>query len=115
MRWTQIAERRVDDVVILDLLGHAGDFDLELRFITKIKELLRAGHSRILLNLRHVMRLDAVGIGDIVRGCAAAREANAVMKLVVSPSLMKTMKITKLDTALEIFELESEALESFRN
>ena len=37
------------------------------------------------------------------------------MKLVVSPSLMKTMKITKLDTALEIFELESQALESFRN
>jgi anti-anti-sigma regulatory factor len=114
MRWTQIAERRVDDVIILDLRGYPGDFDLERRFITKINELLRSGHSRILLNLRHVMRVDAVGLGDIVRGCAAAREANAVMKLCVAPSLMKPMRTTQLDTALEIFELESEALESFR-
>jgi anti-anti-sigma regulatory factor len=115
MRWTQIAERRVEDVVILDLLGRTGDFDFERRFITKINELLRSGQSRILLNLRHVMRVDAVGLGEIVRGCAAAREANAVMKLCVSPSLMKTMRTTQFDKALEIFELEGEALESFRN
>lgn len=80
-----------------------------------INELLRRGHARILLNLCHVMRLDAVGLGTIVRGCAAAREAHAVMKLCVSPSLMKTMRRTHLDTALEIFELEREALESFRD
>ena len=113
MRWTQIAERRVDDVAILDLRGHPGDLELELRLITKIDELLRSGHSRILLNLRHVMRVDAVGLGTIVRGCAAAREAKATMKLIVSPSLMKTIRTTQLDTALDIFDLESEALGSF--
>jgi len=114
MRWTQITERYVGNVVVLDLQGRPGDLDLEMRLITKIEETLRAGHSQILLNLRDVMRVDAVGLGTIARGCAVAREANAVMKLCVSPGLMKTIRTTQLDTAVEIFELESEALESFR-
>jgi len=115
MRWIQITERVVDDVTILDLRGQGMGIDSENRLVDRIRQLLGTGRAKILLNLGDVPYIDADGLGSIVKGFKAAREADGTVKLCgVTQRLLAILKAERLDSFLETFESEHAAVDSFR-
>ena len=114
MYWTQIDKRRIGDVMILDVHGRVTVSDETRIVVDAIKQLLQDGEKRILVNLAHVPYIDSLGIGDIVRGFAAANRAGATLKLCGIAGRVRTiLDATQLTAVIESFDAEEDALASF--
>jgi len=115
MYWTQIDERAVGDVVILDLRGRMTVSEESKPAADTVRRLLAAGCNRILLNLAHVPFVDSLGIGDIVRAFAATQRAGGVLRLCgVNDRIRAVLVDTRLVDVIDSFESEQSGLESFR-
>ena len=99
-----ITERRVDDVTILELDGRLVLEEGEIPLRDCVDRLVAEGHSRIVLDLRRVTRLDSAGIGMLVCKYMTALRRGGALKL---------LQITRLFTVFEVFESEEEAVRSF--
>jgi anti-sigma B factor antagonist len=111
---SQIVERVVGDVTILDLKGRlvVGDGDEAFRDI--VNRLIQLGRRKILLNLEEVTYIDSGGLGMMVSKYISLCKRDGYMKLVhVRDRPLKVLNITKLLTVFESFESEAEALKSF--
>ena len=75
------AERRVGDVVIVDLEGKVtfGTRGLALRQI--VEDLLDRGEKCILLNMAEVSYIDSSGLGDLVVSFVKVSKVNGQLKL----------------------------------
>jgi anti-anti-sigma factor len=114
MNWTQIAERNLDDVVILDLRGHMTLADHKGQLLAKIRQLRSEGRTKILLNLTELPYVDSEGLGEIVSGCTTARRAGGVLRLCgVGRRIQDLLAATRLSTFLEAFDSEQDAVQSF--
>lgn len=110
----EIRERRVGDVVILDLVGKItiGEGSVLLR--DSVSRLLDQGSNRIILNLGGVSYVDSSGIGELVSRYTTTKNTGGRLKLLNLPKKIKDLlMITKLLTVFEIYEDEQTALESF--
>jgi anti-sigma B factor antagonist len=111
MHWTEISERRDDDIVILDLRGHLTLADEDKRLTPKIASLLDEGCRGLLLNLRHLGFIDSQGIGEIVGAYTRmARLGGRLVLCEASPRIRDVLQATNLDTVLETFETEEQAI-----
>jgi anti-sigma B factor antagonist len=109
-----IKERRVGDVLVLDLDGRLilGDGEQLLR--DTLDRLIQSGEKRILLNLIGVSYLDSAGIGALVWKYISLKRRDGVLKLLnPQPRVETVLAVTKLLTVLETFESEADAVESF--
>ncbi|HXF05597.1 MAG TPA: STAS domain-containing protein [Blastocatellia bacterium] len=109
-----IKERRVNDVVILDIEGKIllGEGDVQLR--EAIQRLLQSGAKKILLNLADVPYIDSAGLGEIVRCYTTTRREGGELKLLnLTSRIRDLLTITKLITVFESFDTEEAALKSF--
>jgi anti-anti-sigma factor len=115
MRWTQIEERCVDDVVILDLCApQVMQINRERLLVERVRQLVSNSRTRIVLNLRDLRYVDDDGLGQIVDACKAALEADGSVKLCgLTPQLREFLRATRLDSLLEGFDSEQEAVRSF--
>jgi anti-anti-sigma factor len=115
MRWNRIDEHVVDDVVVLDLCDPQGlQTDSEERLVRRVRQLLSNGRAKIVINLHELRHIDADGLGQIVNAYKTAREAEASVKLCgVTPQLRDLLKETRLDSFLEVFDSEQDAVQSF--
>ena len=115
MRWTTIDERFVDDVVILDLGGpQIMQIDSERLLVEKTRQLLSSGRTRIVLNLHDLRYIDDDGLGQIVNAYKAALEAKGSVKVCeLTPQLRELLHARRLDSCLEVFDSEQEAVQSF--
>ncbi len=110
----QIDERRVGEVVILDLKGKLtlGDGDELLR--SKINGLVQAGQKRIVLNLGEVPYIDSAGLGEVVRSYTTVKNHEGVLKLLsLTKRIQDLLAITKLLTVFDTYETETDAVVSF--
>ena len=110
-----IVEKVVDGVMLVDLRGRItlGPETEALR--SKLKELLAAGHQRIILNLGEVTYLDSVGLSTLVAGYTSARNVGGNLKLLHLPrGVQQLLQITRLSTVFEIYEDLAAAVESFK-
>jgi anti-anti-sigma factor len=115
MYWTQIDERVVGDVVVLDLRGRMTVSEESQPAADSVRRLLAQGRTKILVNLAHVPFIDSLGIGDIVRGFTAARRAGGTLKLCgVHERIRAVLAAIQLSGVVDWFESEEEALDSFR-
>ena len=111
----QLSERRVGDVVIVDVsgkitLGDGGDQALK----DKMRSLVQQGHTKLLLNLGDVSYVDSAGLGEIVQSYATVNKNGGALKLLnVTKRLKDLLSITKLLTVFETFDSEPEAVTSF--
>jgi anti-sigma B factor antagonist len=108
-------ERRLDDVVILDLSGRItmGEGTLILR--DHILKLLNAGERKFLLNLADVNYIDSSGLGELVTSFTTVRNQNGQLKLLnLTRRVQDLLQITKLLTVFESFDSEPEALKSLK-
>jgi anti-sigma B factor antagonist len=108
-------ERRLDDVVILDLSGRItmGEGTLILR--DYILKLLNAGERKFLLNLADVNYIDSSGLGELVTSFTTVRNHDGQLKLLnLTRRVQDLLQITKLLTVFESFDSEPEALKSLK-
>ena len=111
----EIAERRVNDVTILDLKGKMtlGEGDELLK--DKINSLLSQGRKRLLLNLDGVPYIDSAGLGEVVRTyTTVSRQGGSLKLLNLTKRIEDLLSITKLLTVFETFDSEPDALKSFQ-
>lgn len=104
-------ERRVDDVVILELEGKLW---LGESLFDVVQPLLERGETRILLDMEKITYIDSTGVGDLVNCYRTANEDGASLKLLKVPGRIR--ELLEIHHLIEIFEThedEDEAIESF--
>ena len=109
-----IEERKVGEVVVLDLKGKItlGEGDELLK--DKINSLVNQGFNKLLLNLEGVPYIDSAGLGEIVRTyTTVSRQGGSLKLLNLTKRITDLLAITKLLTVFETFEVESDAVRSF--
>lgn len=116
MRNLNITERRSGSAIVLDLEGNIrlGEGSLELR--NALSQLIKGGEKKVLLNLAHVTYIDSSGLGEIVAGYTSLQKNGGEMKLMyLTRRVNELMIITKLLTVFEVFDNETEAVNSFQS
>ena len=107
-------ERRLGDVVIVDLKGKAtfGTRGLALRQI--VEDLLDRGERRILLNMAEVSYMDSGGIGDLVVSFIRVSKRSGQLKLLnLTDKTHNLLEMTSLIDVIRHFSDETEAVNSF--
>jgi anti-sigma B factor antagonist len=115
-----IKERRVGSVTILD---PADKMRIGLRFggssvslPNAVESLLAHGQTQILLNLEGVDHIDANGLGELVSMHITVNEKGGQIKLVhLTQRLSELMASTKLLAVFDVYENESQAVDSFKS
>jgi anti-sigma B factor antagonist len=111
----EIAERTVNDVMILDLKGKMtlGEGDELLK--DKINSLLAQGRKKLLLNLEGVPYIDSAGLGEVVRTyTTVSRQGGSLKLLNLTKRIEDLLSITKLLTVFETYDSEAEAVQSYK-
>ena len=110
----QIVERDTNGVTVLELVGRVvlGDESNQLR--TKLKDLLAAGKTKVVLDLAEVKYIDSAGLGTLVAGFTTAQNQGANLKLAnLTKKFDEQLHITKLVTVFDVYETVDEAVKSF--
>jgi len=110
----KLSTRQVGDVMVVDVSGRItlGEGSSNLR--QSIRELLAAGHRKILLNLAEVSYIDSSGIGELVSGYTSVTNQGGQLKLVnLTKRVKDLLQITKLYTVFDIYDDEVHAIQSF--
>ena len=109
-----IGERLVGDVVVLDIKGKMTRYKGDSSAKKRVRELLDRGHLSLLLNLSHAPYMDSSGVGEIASSFITVRNRRGMLKIAASLSpVTKLLAVSKLNTVIEVFDTEAEALQSF--
>ena len=109
-----MVEKLVSGVMVLDLRGRItlGPETEALR--EKVKSLVEAGHTRLILNLEDVLYVDSVGLSTLVSSYTTARRQGGDVKLLrLTRRIHDLLQITRLSTVFETFDSLEEATRSF--
>ncbi len=109
-----ITERQAGDITVLDMNGKVtlGEGSVALR--TTVRRLLGEGKKNILLNLGQVGYVDSSGIGELVSSFTSVNKEGGTLKLLnLTQKIQDLLAITKLLTVFDVYDSESEALNSF--
>src|SRR5262245_20913911 len=113
VRHVMVTRRCVDGIPILDLAGRFvlwTDPDASsLR--APVAKLVSEGRSHVLVHLAQVIDIDAHGLGELAWGFSTLCQSGGQMAL-IAPSLRvrRLLELTKLDTALAIYDSECDAI-----
>jgi len=100
---------------VLDLDGRItfGEGGAALR--DSIREKLRDGKSKILINLAGTNYMDSSGLGELVSGYKAVKGQGGELKLLnLSKKITELLQITNLYSIFDIHTDESQAIASFK-
>ena len=79
-----------------------------------LEELLDAGKTRLVVDLRGVTYLDSAGVGELVRGMKRAREAGGDLRLCgLRGEAAKIFKLTRLSQQMSMYSMRKEAVASW--
>ena len=111
-----ISERRVNGVMILDLVGdiRLGQENADLH--NTIRKVVENGEKNILLNLAQVSKIDSSGLGELVAAWTTLRKNDGEAKLLnLTQTVEHLMTLTKLLTVFDTYENEADAVASFQS
>jgi anti-sigma B factor antagonist len=110
----EIKHREHEGIEILDLNGHLTLGQEDLDFRNELDRLVKAGKTRVVLNLSDLHKLDTAGLGTLLFALAKLRKAGGNLALFnMRPSHIGLLVEAHLETALEVFEGEQDAINSF--
>jgi anti-sigma B factor antagonist len=110
----QIAERQVEDVTILELVGEITLDDGDLLFGKRVDSLLANGRLRVLVDLAGVTYIDSAGVGMMAAELKIVEKKGGAMKLLrLTARNQRLLAMMKLMTVFESFDDEASALRSF--
>lgn len=106
--------RESGGVTIVDFAGRATLGGGTVTFSDAIRDLVTAGHMKLLLNLAGISYIDSSGLGELVSSLTIASKQGGSLKL-LSPTkrVMELLKITHVDSLFQIFDDEEAAVRSF--
>ena len=107
----KIETRAVGDVRILDISGKItlGEGTMAVR--NTVRDLLKAGNKKLILNLAEVNYVDSSGIGELVSAfTTVTNQGGRLVLLNPQKKLLELLQITKLLSVFSLFEDESSAL-----
>lgn len=110
----KIETRVVGDVTILDCSGKItlGEGTQAVR--NAVRDLLKSGSKKIILNLGDVNYIDSSGIGELVSSFTTVTNQGGKLKLLnLTKKIQELLAITKLLTVFQVYDNEKAALASF--
>jgi anti-anti-sigma factor len=110
----QAAVRHAGPVAIVDLEGRItmGEGCTVVRNV--VRDLVKTGNHKILLNLERVSYVDSSGLGEMAALYVTVAKLGGQLKLLhAQPRIDTMLQVTKLYALLVAFGDESEALRSF--
>ena len=111
-----ITQRRVDDVLVLDIDGKITIGATNRQLQDALRRLVAEGERNVVLDLTRTTYVDSSGLGELVAGYSTLKRNEGRLALVNVPErVMDLMTITKLYTVFDIYENETQAVESFKN
>src|SRR2546423_223373 len=109
-----ITERAIGDVTILDITGRITVQEGAEKFRDAIRQLLRDGRVRIVINFHDATYIDSTALGEIIRAYSSATRKGGSLKLLkVPPSIHQLLMITRLLTLFDLLDEEAQAVKSF--
>ena len=112
----KVQERRVGDVVVIELSGQLTVGDGLIRLKDKINSVLLEGFRNIVLDLGDVRYIDSGGLGELVASLTSVTRENGSLKLVnVGRRSKDLLATTKLLTVFDTYDTEGEAINSFQS
>ncbi len=111
----KIDTRTVGDVRVLDCSGKItlGEGTMAIR--NTVREILKDGGKKIILNLADVNYIDSSGIGELVSTFTTVTNQGGQLKLLkLTTKIQELLAITKLLTVFSVYNDEQEAVASFR-
>ena len=110
-----IREQRIGDVIVLDLQGGLMGGPEAVSLNEAINRFLDEKSLKLILDLNSVERVNSSGLGILIKALTTFKTNGGELKVAnVSPSLMKLLVITKINTILEIFDSVDAAVKSFQ-
>lgn len=106
--------RQVGDVTVIDVSGRitVGEGSSALR--DAVRDVINAGNTKIVLNLKEVSYIDSSGLGELISGCSSAASAGGKLKLLsLSKRVYDLLQITKCYAVFEVHDDEANAVQSF--
>lgn len=109
-----IRERQINNTTVLDLDGKLRLGEGSQEFHTAIRAVIEKGRKNIVVNLENVTSIDSSGLGELVAGyVAVTRSGGQINLLHLSKRVHELMFMTKLLTVFDVYDSESEAVNSF--
>jgi anti-sigma B factor antagonist len=110
-----IEERRIGDVTVLDMDGNIRIGGSNVVLQKAIRTLVEQGRNQIVLNLARVAYIDSSGLGELISGHVTLNKNGGQIKLLhLTQRLQELMTITKLLTVFDVYDDESQAVDSFK-
>jgi anti-sigma B factor antagonist len=110
----EISEREREGIVLLDLKGRITAGDEASNFRAAIQKLAATPGARLILNMQGVDYVDSTGLGALVMCSTLFKNNEGQVKLLnVNRRNIELLIMTKIDTIFEVFDEESDAVNSF--
>jgi anti-sigma B factor antagonist len=110
----EIHEREREGVILLDLKGRIIAGDEVGVFRSSIERLSESAQPKIILNLHAVDYIDSLGLGTMVMCYTRLQRIGGITKLSqLNRRNLELLLLTKIDTIFEVFDDETEAVNSF--
>jgi anti-sigma B factor antagonist len=111
----KIANSEVDGVTVLELDGRIvlGEESNSIR--EKLKSLVAAGKTRIVLNAANIRYIDSTGLGTLVAAHVNAKTQGASMRLChLGQKFHDILQVTKLVNVFDVYDTQAAAVSSFQ-
>jgi anti-sigma B factor antagonist len=110
----EIEQREREGIRVLDLKGRITMGDEVSSFRQRLKDLASGSGTKVILNMQGIDYIDSTGLGAIVIGSSAIRNASGEVKLLnLNRRNVELLVATKLSTIFDIFTDEQDAVNSF--
>jgi anti-sigma B factor antagonist len=110
----EIETREREGVILMDLKGRITMGDEVSTFRAAFEKAADRQEPKLILNMIGVDYVDSTGLGALVMCSTRLRNAKGVAKLVkVNRRNIELMVMTKIDTIFEVFDDETDAVNSF--
>ena len=106
-----IRQRKVSEVVVIDLTGRLWILDLPLRDL--MNNLLSEGKRQFVLNLTGVDYIDSSGLGQLITIWTSVRSKGGQLAL-LSPTtrVQRLFELTRLNAVFEVCDNEDAAIQT---
>ncbi len=110
----EIAEREREGIILLDMKGRITMGDEVSAFRSAFEKYAAEPGGKLILNMHEVDYVDSTGLGALVMCSTRFKSLNGVAKLVnVNRRNIELILMTKIDTIFEVFDDETDAVNSF--
>jgi anti-anti-sigma factor len=107
----RIKQRRVGDVVVLDLAGPLTGWTAGRAIEEAVRGQRQAGTHTVVVNFQQVPSVDLAGLGALIDGYGGMREAGGEMRLAGLTRIQDLVVMTRLLTMFDTFESVERAIE----